>query len=73
MLVPFDEIASDALSVACDREMMDPAVTLDDTRRKLHVFAHGENRAVDMRVRTSAQTAPMRDPTRRSRYIRRRP
>jgi predicted NUDIX family NTP pyrophosphohydrolase len=38
---------ADALVAAYDREMMDaPAVTLDQPRRTLHVFAQGENGAV---------------------------
>ncbi len=38
---------ADALVAAYDREMMDPpAVTLDQPRRRLHVFAHGDNGAV---------------------------
>jgi predicted NUDIX family NTP pyrophosphohydrolase len=38
---------ADPLVAAYDREMTDaPAVTLDQPRRKLHVFAHGESRAV---------------------------
>ena len=36
-----------ALIAAYDREMANaPAVTLDQPRRTLHVFAHGENEAV---------------------------
>ena len=38
---------ADALVAAYDREMQDaPAVTLDQPRRTLHVFARGENEAV---------------------------
>jgi hypothetical protein len=38
---------ADALVAAYDREMKDaPAVTLDQARRTLHVFARGENGAV---------------------------
>jgi predicted acyl esterase len=41
------QVDADALVAAYDREMMDaPAVTLDQPRRKLHVFARGENGAV---------------------------
>jgi hypothetical protein len=38
---------ADALVAAYDRELLDPpAVTLEQPRRKLHVFAHGDNGAV---------------------------
>ena len=38
---------ADALVAAYNREMTDPpAVTLDQPRRTLHVFAHGEDGAV---------------------------
>jgi hypothetical protein len=38
---------ADALVAAYDREMENaPAVTLDQSRRTLHVFAHAENEAV---------------------------